>query len=441
MQQRSFLFLQGDAGPFFNRLGVALRERGHRVERINVCGGDWLYWRKLRAWNYRAPARDFGGFVAERIQRCATSDLLVAGDCRPLHAMAIKVARHAGVRVQVFEEGYLRPHWFTLERNGVNGYSELPRDPRWYREHPLASREPQSPLPAAGDLRYQAGYDLSFHIANLLLRPCYPRYRSHRPRPAHLEYAAWIARFAALPVNARHAERLLGRLVASDTPFFVLPLQLESDSQIQFHSPFRSLRETLRFVTESFARYAPADTHLLIKRHPLDTGLVRYSPLLRERRRALDLSDRLHYIDGGDLGALLAHARGVVTVNSTVGMSALAAGCPVACTGRAIYDLLGLTFQGPLDAFWRAPEPADPGLLQAFRNVVIHTTQVNGNFWTPRGIRLGVAGSIVRLESEDPPPGKHPMAPLERPRSASAGAVTMTPQHIHQQCVQSERDQ
>ncbi|MGC7532736.1 capsular biosynthesis protein, partial [Pandoraea pneumonica] len=41
--RRSFLALQGTASPFFRQLLSALSERGHRVQRVNFCGGDLAY--------------------------------------------------------------------------------------------------------------------------------------------------------------------------------------------------------------------------------------------------------------------------------------------------------------------------------------------------------------------------------------------------------------
>ncbi len=48
-----------------------------------------------------------------------------------------------------------------------------------------------------------------------------------------------------------------------------------------------------------------------------------------------------------------------------------------------MYDFKGLTFQGTLDEFWReaADEKVDTGLFEAFRNYLIVTTQINGNFY------------------------------------------------------------
>ena len=47
---------------------------------------------------------------------------------------ARRVADLRGVRTYVLEEGYLRPHWLTLELDGVNGYSRLNRDRDWFIE-------------------------------------------------------------------------------------------------------------------------------------------------------------------------------------------------------------------------------------------------------------------------------------------------------------------
>ena len=79
---------------------------------------------------------------------------------------------------------------------------------------------------------------------------------------------------------------------------------------------------------------------------------------------------------------LLQAARGLVTINSTVGMSALLHGVPVKVIGTAYYDLRGLTYAGTVDDFWSAAErvEVDMELYGRFRSHVIRTTQINGNF-------------------------------------------------------------
>jgi capsular polysaccharide export protein len=68
-----------------------------------------------------------------------------------------------------------------------------------------------------------------------------------------------------------------------------------------------------------------------------------------------------------------------------------------------IYNLPGLTFQGSLDDFWRERPVPDAELFRRFRNTVIHTTQVNGGFYSRKGVEMAVKNSLRMLESEQSP--------------------------------------
>lgn len=94
---------------------------------------------------------------------------------------------------------------------------------------------------------------------------------------------------------------------------------------------------------------------------------------------------------------LLAHVTDVITVNSTVGGSALLHACPTIALSQPIYAIPGLTFQGPLDAFWRDHQPPNMTLFHYFRNIVIHTTQVNGGFYSGQGIAMAVDNLVSCL--------------------------------------------
>jgi capsular polysaccharide export protein len=94
---------------------------------------------------------------------------------------------------------------------------------------------------------------------------------------------------------------------------------------------------------------------------------------------------------------LLAHARGVVTVNSTSGLTALELGKPTVALGKAIYDMPGMASQCGLREFWREQEPPDSELFDCFRKVVIHLTQVNGGLYSRDGISLAAKNSCAVL--------------------------------------------
>src|SRR5690606_41663120 len=91
--------------------------------------------------------------------------------------------------------------------------------------------------------------------------------------------------------------------------------------------------------------------------------------------RAAGGEDRVIFIEGGSLPRLSRDAKGMVTVNSTSGMVALEQQRPVAALGRAIYDIEGLTHQGPLDEFWEQPRRPDPELLKHFLRLLTRSEE------------------------------------------------------------------
>jgi capsular polysaccharide export protein len=397
--QRSFLFLQGVASPFFPRLADRLVAEGHVVARINFCAGDALYWGGRPAWSYRRPVSGLADFLAEKFAAHRFTDIVLFGDQRPVHRPAIALAKAAGANIHVFEEGYLRPHWVTLERGGANADSALPRDPTWYRAAAAAIPPAPEPQRIAVPIAGRAGHDMAYHVANLANPFLFPGYRTHRPHVSAVEYAGWAWRFWPLPVVRRRDARVIADLIARGVPYFFLPLQLNADAQLGHHSRYRDMGEVLEEALSSFAAHAPPGTKIAIKNHPLDTGLFPYRRVIGRLTRTLDLAGRVEFLETGDLATLLRHTRGVVTVNSTVGLAAVLAQRPTRTLGKAIYDLPGLTCQAPLDAFWRAPEPPDPELAVAYCAVLLHTTQVNGDFYTRAGIELAVGNCLPLLGS------------------------------------------
>ena len=181
--ERGFLFLQGLATPFFNALGCHLRERGARTLRINFCPGDRFYWHGP-AVNFRGTREALPAFYEELFADGQFTDLILFGDTRAVHVPALDVAASRGCRVHVFEEGYLRPFWITLERNGVNARSSLPRDPAWYGQARRMLGKPAEVTEERTRPFVRAAQDMAFHLANVAAPLLYPRYSTHRPRAA-----------------------------------------------------------------------------------------------------------------------------------------------------------------------------------------------------------------------------------------------------------------
>jgi capsular polysaccharide export protein len=397
---RTFLFLQGLASPFFAELARTLQARGHRVRRINISLGDELFWR-LPATNYRGSLSNWRGFLASYLANETVTDIVLFGDCRPYHRVAISLAAHRRIQVHVCEEGYIRPNWITVERGGVNGYSSLPR-------HPDAIRAMAADLPDpveaqfGGSFARRAAWDVSYNIANMLGRPVYMGYRRHRPNHVLVEYAGWLKRLTRRKRTVAHAEAEAGKALAHPGGFYLVPLQLDSDYQIRVHSQYAVLGEFLEEVFASFAKHAPREPELLVKVHPLDNGLIDRTTQVMELASKHGIAGRVRCIEGGHLPTLLERTLGVVVVNSTVGLTAIEVGRPTIALGTSIYDVRGLAFQNGLDRFWTELTPPEPDLVAAFRKLVIHRTQVNGGFFCKTGVGLAVKNTAERLEAEKP---------------------------------------
>ena len=403
MQTRCFLFLQGVCSPFFARLADKLKADGHRVYRVNFNGGDAAYWGLRRSVSYRGNADGVREFLTQEYQRLGITDQILFGDSRPIHRPAVQLGDKLGIRTHVFEEGYFRPYWVTLEREGVNGRSLLPRDPDWFWEvgHQLPDYGDGEPFLSPFWVR--AGHDVAYHLASASNPLLYPGYRIHAPVHAAVEYAGYVKRFTKLRFVRGSDNALVKTLITGSVPYYLLPLQLNSDAQIRDHSSFDDMADVLEYVLASFARHAPDNSRLVIKNHPLDMGLMNYPRLIARLEKTFDLAGRLDFLESGDLMRLIQKSRGVVTVNSTVGALSVGLGSRTIALSDAIYNLPKLTFQGALDDFWRGGEKPDAELFRRFRNTVIHTTQVNGGFYSRAGIELAVLNSRRMLEPDISP--------------------------------------
>jgi capsule polysaccharide modification protein KpsS len=377
---RHLLLLQGPAGPFFARVAEQLRAAGARVTKVNFNGGEDLYYRAPGVVRFRGALEDWPAFFERLVHEQAVNGVVVFGDCRPVHRAAIERARHLGVEVFVFEEGYLRPDFVTLEKGGVNGHSSVPRDPGHFKGKPL---EPQpEPVPIKHAFIKSALHTICYASAAALLKSRYPHYRHHRDIRPLPQARLWFKGSVRRALHTLRDRTLAKRLEARDMPpYFFVPLQVHLDSQLS-HSPYATVNAFIREVVKSFAEHAPKDHVLVLKLHPMDRPYSDYSTDVEALRLEHGLGQRLLYTDVINLPAALRGARGTIVINSTVGLSSLMHGTPVKCLGQAIYDLPGLTHQGSLAEFFRTPAAVDRELCQRFRQWLLEQNQLNGSVWS-----------------------------------------------------------
>jgi len=383
------------AGPFSRRLADALEAEGAAVARVIFHGGEAWDWGAKQGLRFRGRRGDYPGWIAETLAAGDFTDVVVFNDVNPYSAGALAAARATGLRTWILENGYQRPDWITLETAGVNARSGLPREAAAYAD---ADR-----LPAPQDGPH-LGSITPYHVYNTVqhftvMVACSPFMTGYR-YPYGISIAGQVLghsrRFLQM-LAGRGARARRAEAEAARTPYFLLCLQREGDSQLVVHSEVKTNSAVLERVIASFARHAPPGARLLVKNHPLDPGLIDLQGVARRIAADHGAEGRVGFLEGGVFAALARGSSGVIAVNSTAALAAVGFGTPVKLLGRAFFDIEGLVDQQPLDGFWTAPRAPDHDLFTRFRRRMSVETQVYGSYHNPRALRPTAQRVAARL--------------------------------------------
>ena len=426
---RRFLIVTAPFGPFGRAMAEQLTAEGASVARMLFNAGDAAYWRRSGAQPYTGDVRRWPARLAKMVQDQGLTDLIVFGEGGPYNqgvlsqAVKLKALRaqtladavrstdveasaqaasacgaSAGgaaegghpLRIWVLENGYFRPDWITVEENGVNASSGLPRERRAY-DPPIPEMLPTRPV----------GKILPHHVINISLyhamqpfgRLVFRRYVYPYTQSPWLQFAGHVRRYLSLAFRSKVESD--AQVLRARGPFFLACLQREGDAQLLRYSHYADNTAFLAEVLTSFARHAPEDARLVVKNHPLDPGLVDLARMTHVLAVERGIADRVDFIDGGNLAALCRASSGMVVNNSSAALSALGFSTPVKVLGEAFFDIEGLTDQQPIDGFWTRPLPPEDDLYKRFKAHVINRTQVNGNYHEPRA-RKHTARALAR---------------------------------------------
>jgi capsular polysaccharide export protein len=232
-------------------------------------------------------------------------------------------AQDAGARVLHAELAPF-PGRITLDAAGVNAESSVPQNPDFYRV--WATDDDRS-----GDAWRAMG-------VGLVARP------------------------------SRRADVGQGDEVLPEGPFLFCPLQVPDDSQVTLFAGWTGGMDRFLAALERAVETLPEGWHLRLKEHPSAKQSLRafIEPMLETGHVVLD--------NETDSFAQLAASRGVVTLNSSMGLQAFFHDKPVITLGRAFWAMPGLvtpaTDQAALNTAFAAPEALtyDPAFRAVFMN-------------------------------------------------------------------------
>lgn len=364
-------------GGFFSRFAAFLHTQDITVSKINFNAGDAFFYRQAGAHDYTGSLAQFSFWLRHFIEEQGIDAIVCFGDCRPHHTQAAGLCEQLGLSFFVFEEGYLRPDYITLQEYGINGYSRLDT-----ADIKALNKANDQPLYTHNRFYRLSIAAIVYYVIARIYRSRYPHYSHYRGMTAWQEAIAWIKAPWRKLRGYFPDKQLQQQLVTKDSNnYFLVSLQVHNDSQITHHSGYRDVVQFIDEAIASFAKHADASQLLVLKHHPLDRGHRDYRELVASLAMRYGVNTRVFYGCDMHLPTLMKHSIGMVTINSTTGLQSVYHQKPTKVMGQAIYDTPNLTDSKRLDDFWQQPSPPDNEFYLRFREYLIEQTQLNGAFY------------------------------------------------------------
>jgi capsular polysaccharide export protein len=376
------LILQGDWEGGLANVALDLKASGKSVTKVVFHAGDWIYgWRNIPTIDFEARIDTFEEWLRDYIRDKAVDCIILYNQYRPYNKVGWDIAKDLDIECIVFELGLLRPDYCSIYTRDLNHFDYLAQ--RWGDmiesgekiNEPNASDRLGVMSTPCKMTQFAIFYLFSRLVAKFARR--YRHYIDQRSLSFRHHLAAGIR--GMLRFQGREKQHRFDRVFSSrwSGKYYVVPLQVHTDSQITERSNFESMEQFIQLVSKSFVEFAPANTQLIFKVHPMDRGYKDYHKLIKTLQSSTG-GGRIFYLDRIHLPTLLDHAKGCITINSSVGISALIHGAPTMTMGVAAYELEGLTYEGSLDDFWTQHGVVNEQLVTRFTNLLKHTSQAQG---------------------------------------------------------------
>ena len=398
------LLLQGPVGAFFRRAQEHLNSNGFEAWRVCFNAGDRLYSRGEKTLNFSGSQENWRGWLTGILREHGFDAIVLFGADRLVHRIALECAENVDIPALCLEEGYIRPGYVTMELGGNNWRSPIAGQLPPEGFNAPRSEGPRA-VPCSGSFSAMAWSAFQYFTIRALISTPGERKLFHKHKRTLLSegfywFKNYYRKFAHVGRNYRVSERLLEH---HDKRFFIVPLQVHDDTQLGKAANSWNNQKLILKTIVSFARNAPADHQLVFKIHPMERGHTRDWNFIRQVSALNDVKDRVHVLDGGSLSLLTRHSAGMITINSTSGLSALHHGVPLAVMGQALYRHKDLAFcveRGmDLDRFWQEGCVAPDNVRNRYLSWIHHECLVGGDYYAKEGIDAAVVAMREKIEA------------------------------------------
>lgn len=379
VKKRKILIVQGDWESGMSLLALDLKDAGHEVGKVFFCAPDIIYkFRGVPTHLFRKPLADFEVWLRELVRTEGYDTFFLYNHYRPYNQIAWKMAEELDLGCHVFELGLIRPNCVTVFSQKTQPLPTLAEE--WAKL--LAGGAPPKVVETPPEICQVStpaklvAFCTNFFISRVT-SPLFPNFVDQRSMKlwSHFKHGViHLWRFMERSRDCEYDDLFSGEMSGN---YYAVPLQVHSDTQITMCSDFKSIEQFIKVVVKSFAHHAPEGTKLVFKVHPMDRGYKDYTDLISGLNHRVG-GDRILYVDRVHLPTLLSHSKGVVNINSSVGISGLVHHVPVMTLGRAVYDLPELTFNSTLHEFWSDARAPKPQRVRNFINLLLMTSQGRG---------------------------------------------------------------
>jgi len=398
------VLLQGPVGPFFRRLHRYLERNGFEVLRVCFDAGDRYYARGTSCYGYSGGRQEWEAWFADFVSHADPDHVIYFGSEREIHRVARSVAESSGVNVISLEEGYIRPGFVTVERGANNAAS------------PIAGLKPPDDFDALSVDSPRTDFKgfgrMCIHGAvQYTIRTLFSGWAHRELFHRHFNYVhevfAWVRNYWRRTMHLRRNFSAIERLLEHHHgQYFLVPLQVAGDSQLAKAARGWSNARLIDAALSSFAQNAPDMKRLVFKIHPMERGHSTDERRIRSAALRLGICDRVDVIDTGSHGLLTLHSAGMITINSTSGLSAIAHGVPLLLIGDALYanQRLAVCARGEpdFDAFWQGAPVAGAAERRLYIEWIKATCLKRGDFYAKSGMGLACQGVLEAMHAARP---------------------------------------
>lgn len=306
-------------------------------------------------------------FLREYLIKHKIELVAMHNDLRWQHALAIKICKELRVQYLITERGIFRPDTTTIEFEGVNGYSSLPKDKEFYKSHEIKEKKLRN-YKVSKITNLQVNMRFVFFILLNKLGRIFGLNSSVKNRGYSL------VKYAELFIKQKFGKKI-SQDIKLPTKYIFAPLQVNTDTQLLIHSDFKDMQEFISLVEREFYSLK-SNIGLVFKIHPMEKGIVEYK------------FDSRSLVVDSDTNELVKNSECVVTINSTVGFEAIENHKKVLVLGEAFFKIDGMaicsskkSFRDDLTRVFDGSVELDDEAIEAFVKYLKYEYQVNGNLF------------------------------------------------------------